>query len=66
MHIYTNKDALFDKILFVPQVAVSVFCDWTMVALLQDDSAMEGLPSVPSRSASHQLGPGGHGPQIHH
>lgn len=35
-------------------------------ALLQDNSAMESLQTVPSWSASHQLGPGGHGPQIHH
>lgn len=50
------------------KLVVSCNCGFMigLVSLLQDDSAMESLPTVPSRTAPHQFGPGGHGPQIHH
>lgn len=42
------------------------FALMTQRAAFQDNSAVESLQTVPSRSASHQLRPGGHGPQVHH
>lgn len=50
-------------------IGLSVKCQvfaCVCVYVLQDNSAMESVSPVPSRDASHQLRPGGHGPQVHH